>query len=700
MKKVLFEESVNRINNNEKLNIIYNKAFIEKELPIKKISEIALKEGNAKKPVYEIHKWWARRLSIVVRALIIGALLPENTTEEEFWKRFYSKNFSDLTILDCFMGGGTSLVEAKKLGAKTIGIDIDPLACFITKKELEECKVEEVIKEFEDLKQRVGNEIKSYYLTKVDGRDCDIINAFWVYEVKCDKCNNKFQTHPHYKINYNDKEQIVFCKNCGEIETIGPDDKTFICSACETKTDIENGTYSRGYCICPNCGDKFRITEKVEGKKDLKLFAIEYEKSNKRYYKKADKDDIKLYRDISEISIDELENYYIPDKIISVDNRKDKRPVSYGYNNYKNLFNDRQLLSLAKLYSEIGKISDEVLREWFIIAFSDCLAANNLLCNYAYGYKKLTPLFGIHAYTVPVRPVENNVWGSGTFGRGTFEKTVKKLIRSKKYCEKPYECELTSEGTVKKVFTGEHISSNVTNKPREFYNGICDSLIINSNSEDLSKIKNSTVDIILTDPPYYDNLHYSELADFYYQWIKESIYSNETNALNNSLYVNGIDEEYHEKYLKRLKTIFKECYKKMKDNGIMIFSYHHNKKEAWEAMAYAIKSSNFTVTNVLPIRSEGQSAYHSGDKSIKWDSILVLRKKSMVINEKNADLETMVNDWSYKIKNLELGLKECDLISFSRSLGVMYYCNSKENLELDLILESVDELVKNYEIKM
>ncbi len=685
---------LNNIIDNEDniLDRIPNETYLEKHLPIKKISDLALKEGNSKKPVYEIHKWWARRLSIVVRALIIAGLLPEGATEELFWKKFYSKNLSNITVLDCFMGGGTSLVEAKKLGAKTIGFDIDPMACFVTKKELEECNQENIIKEFKRLEEKVGREIRNSYKTKINDIEYPVINVFWVYEVECEQCKSKVQTHPHYKLFYNKKEQVVFCSKCGTIETIDVNNKEFICSNCGEKTVVNDGPYKRGYCTCPDCGKKFKLLGKVNGSHNLKMFAIEYENKLKRSYKKVDEHDIKLYEDVCMEAKSSLKNYYVPNKDILVENRKDKRPVSYGYKNYKDLFNCRQLLSLAKIYDEIINIQDKSLREWLIIAFSDCLASNNLLCNYAYGYKKLTPLFGIHAYTVPVRPVENNVWGSGLYGRGTFEKAVKKLIKSKKYCDEPYECSLNEKGAINKIFTGEKIASKITHNPTEFYNGIYDSLIINSSSEKLDGIKDQSIDMILTDPPYYDNLNYSELADFYYQWIKDQLKYNGINAINDSLYVNYSEEFYHEKYESRLIMIFQECHKKLKDDGIMIFSYHHNKKEAWISIGNAIKNSGFIITNVLPIRSEGQSAYHSGEKSIKWDSILVLRKKSF--NKSNKEeLKNIINDWQNNIKLWNLEMKDCDILSFYRSLGIMLYSNNLD-LNIDIIFEQIDCYIK------
>jgi adenine-specific DNA methylase len=667
------------------INNLFEKVLIESELPIKKISELALIEGNSKKPVYEIHKWWARRLNVVVRSILLSSLLPNDTSEKEFWEKYYSTNsYNDLTVLDCFMGGGTSLVEAKKIGAKTIGVDIDPLACFITKKELEKCDYNAVEEYLKHLKDKVGAKIEKFYLTESEGTYYPIINVFWVYQVECDSCGRTFDTHPHYKLYHGTKEQYVFCKDCGEIGKINCDEKIFECTHCYSKTEIENGTYNRGYCYCPTCGNKQRLTDLFRRTKKLKMFALEYEKDSQRIFKKADLNDQLLFNSIEEEAQKVLKNYFIPSSQIPIDNN---RPITYGYIYYKDLFNSRQLLSLAIIFNEISSIPDNSLREWLLIGFSDCLASNNLLCNYAYGYRKLTPLFGIHAYTVPVRPVENNVWGSKIFGRGTFTRTIKKLIKAKQYCENVYESKLNKKEEIAKVFTGERITSKVTSNPENFYSGEYDSLILNQSSINLDLIRDNTIDIILTDPPYYDNLHYSELADFYYQWLKGKIENNAVNPLTEALYVNSNEKKGHKKFEAGLKLVFKECYKKLKQNGLMIFSYHHNKTEAWEVLGKAIKESGFLVTNVFPLRSEGKSGYHSTDNSIKWDSIIVLRKseKSEPIVDEYESLKNLISYWEKYIFDKKLGMKKCDKLSFYRSLAVMVYSQYKKANFIKLI---------------
>ena len=61
--------------------------YIERDFPIEKLNEIARKEGNAKKPIYQIHKWWARRLGSVFRMILLTSFIDWNELEKEAIKR-------------------------------------------------------------------------------------------------------------------------------------------------------------------------------------------------------------------------------------------------------------------------------------------------------------------------------------------------------------------------------------------------------------------------------------------------------------------------------------------------------------------------------------------------------------------------------------------------------------------------------------
>jgi adenine-specific DNA methylase len=119
---------------------------IEVGFPIVEINRLAVPKRNSFKPIYQMHKWFARRASCVFRAILLGTLKPaigSDGTPTDLMEEFYKDHTRDpdtvgKAILDPFMGGGTTVVEALRLGCKVLGIDLNPLAWFIVKTEVEE----------------------------------------------------------------------------------------------------------------------------------------------------------------------------------------------------------------------------------------------------------------------------------------------------------------------------------------------------------------------------------------------------------------------------------------------------------------------------------------------------------------------------------------------------------------------------------
>ena len=117
--------------------------LLEHDLPIEKLNPLALAEGNAKQPIYRMHKWWARRLGSVFRLVTLAAFAGKGESGEALWRSFLEgKNLGGKIVLDPFMGGGTTVVEALRLGCRVAGVDVNPVAWFITRQAAEEAAPE------------------------------------------------------------------------------------------------------------------------------------------------------------------------------------------------------------------------------------------------------------------------------------------------------------------------------------------------------------------------------------------------------------------------------------------------------------------------------------------------------------------------------------------------------------------------------
>src|SRR6185312_2886755 len=110
------------------------RAIEDDDFPFEAFSDIAEAESWRKeinRPTTHIHKWWAQRLGSVFRALTIGAFAPSGANVLDLF--YKAVRIPNGTVLDPFMGSGTTLAEAVKLGARAIGRDINPVAHFLVK---------------------------------------------------------------------------------------------------------------------------------------------------------------------------------------------------------------------------------------------------------------------------------------------------------------------------------------------------------------------------------------------------------------------------------------------------------------------------------------------------------------------------------------------------------------------------------------
>ena len=85
--------------------------------PFEFLSQLAERESWRKeihRPIYHVHKWWAKRLGSVFRGILLGAVLPETARPRQ--SVLQTHHFASLTVFDPFMGSGTTIGEAHKLG--------------------------------------------------------------------------------------------------------------------------------------------------------------------------------------------------------------------------------------------------------------------------------------------------------------------------------------------------------------------------------------------------------------------------------------------------------------------------------------------------------------------------------------------------------------------------------------------------------
>ena len=198
-----------------------------------------------------------------------------------------------------------------------------------------------------------------------------------------------------------------------------------------------------------------------------------------------------------------------------------KRGIQGLYRYWHEMFNDRQLLCLSILVDRIRKITDRTVRELFTCLFSGVLEFNNMFASYkGEGTGAVRHMFAHHILKPERVPLEANVWGtpksSGSF-MTMFQGRIRRAIE---YAQNPFELRTgrrSGRKATEKVYglsrsLGFDIASNLRsfNEGRHVYLSCGDS--------SRTDLEAGSIDAIVTDPPFFDNVHYSQLADFFHVW--------------------------------------------------------------------------------------------------------------------------------------------------------------------------------------
>lgn len=238
-----------------------NAQLIETDrFPFEFLSQLAERESWRKeihRPIYHVHKWWAKRLGSVFRGILLGTILPE---ERDLRKEFYkTHDFADVTVFDPFMGSGTTIGEAHKLGLTAIGRDINPVAVQSVRTALGPMNQHNLEAAFKQLWHDVGKKIRTLYRSKdSNGRPCDVLYFFWVMQVPCLECRKPIDLFSSWIIARNaypnrKPEVQILCPSCGDIFPGLHGDNAVTCPKCGNEFNPQHGTVKGAKATCQPC---------------------------------------------------------------------------------------------------------------------------------------------------------------------------------------------------------------------------------------------------------------------------------------------------------------------------------------------------------------------------------------------------------------------------------------------------------------
>lgn len=600
------------------------------DFPFEAISDIAERESWRKeinRPIYHVHKWWAQRLGSVFRAIIIGALSPAGTNVLE---QFYSQaRFPGSVIFDPFMGSGTTLGEALKLGCRAVGRDINPVAAFAVRNALEKHSREQIEQAFNKLSEAIRPELESYYRCRLpDGSPATTLYYFWTKVLPCPACaasvdlmgSRIFARHAYPKRH---PESRALCPNCGEINTVHYESNEAVCRGCQRAFDPSRGNAYGTKATCPCCAEDFPIAAVARNRGQPpthRLYAkLVLTSDGRKLYLRADDFDHAEYRRAEErlgredglFPVVKIEPGYNTNQVLN-----------YGYTYWHEMFNARQLLCLGLLAREIGKIELPEVRDAFVCLFSGALEFNNMFASYkGEGTGAVRHMFYHHILKPERTPLEANLWGTSK-SSGSFSGLYRsRLLRALDYASNPFE--ILPDGG--KVFgLSNPIGAEGTVDVTSFKKG--GRLYISCGDSAAIDLEENSVDAIITDPPFFDNVNYSQLADFFHVWQRHILPEERPTVTTRSS--REVQHQDAGVFSSRLGDVLTKCHRVLRDGGVLAFSYHHSRGEGWASVLHALKAAGFVVSASVPVKAEmsGATPKNQAREPIDLDIILVCRK--------------------------------------------------------------------------
>jgi putative DNA methylase len=617
---------------------VRSRSLIEsKEFPFEFISWLAERESWRKeiyRPIYHIHKWWAKRLGSVFRGILLGAVLPESEKLESAFLQL--QEFPEISVLDPFMGSGTTIGEAHKLGMTVYGRDINPVICEAVRVALSPLDRNHLKSAFHQLSSSSGQRIREQYKAKDDeGRLCDVLYYFWVKQTKCPECNDSVDLFPAYVFARNaypkKKPEIqVYCPYCKDIFLAFSYQDCVTCTHCKTTFNPHSGPAQGAEATCITCGNTFAIAQAIRslaGPPSHRLYAklILSPQGDKRYLPATETDRL-AYSACEQLLEAEVADGTIrlPETTLE-DGYNTRQAIGYNYTSWRDFFNARQLLALGWLHNSIMDLPESAERDALLLLFSGTLEFNNLFASYkGEGTGAVRHMFSHHVLKPERMPIEANVWGtpksSGSFS-GLFQS---RLLRALDYRDAPFEIGLENG---KKVFRA---SKPMGVRPLGDWEKLePGGVAVSCGDSAHTGLPAKSIDLVVTDPPFFDNVHYSELADFFYAWQilrpRGVIYQNGTTTRHEG----EVQDTNSTSFSLKLRRVFEESNRVLKEDGLLVFTYHHSRPDGWTALAKAVYGAKFSIVQAHPVRSELAAATPKAQakEPILLDAIIVCCKQ-------------------------------------------------------------------------
>ena len=625
--------------------------MIEKLFDVPFVADMALREKQIQqnyRPPIAVHKWFARRPGTLFRGLVLSEFVDKPLRES-----FYESNdLPGRRVADPFMGGGTPLMEANRVGCDVVGFDINPMAYWIVCQEIEHLDLRSYRAAAADLRADLEGQVGHLYRTKclLCGRpDAHVKYFLWVKTATCGACGTDVRLFPGYLVAEDRRHprNVFFCPNCDHLTEASDRKAPGNCAHCDAPLSVE-GPARRGTCACPSCRTTVRFPAASRGAPRHALFAMEYHcphclpTRQGRFFKVPDEDDRRKVSE-AEAAWSGLRANFVPDEEIPNGDETD-RLHRWGYRRYREMFNARQLLGLEHSCRLIRKVRDTRVRNALATNLSDLLRYQNMLCRYDTMALKSLDIFSVHGFPVGLIQCESNLLGiprgdgDGSVGSGGWFNIVEKYAKAKAYCDHPFEFRHHGMRKERVDLAREWIGDVPNGRSQARPRGVRIACADASEQE----IPAASLDAVFTDPPYFGNVQYAELMDFCYVWLRRLVGGmGDTDAFSQPSTRNAGELTGNvnmgrgiEHFTDGIATVFRRMAGALKPGCPLVFTYHHNDIAAYLPLAVGMLDAGLTCSASIPCPGEmGASIHISGTASSIIDTVFVCRSTGSVLRK-------------------------------------------------------------------
>lgn len=662
--------------------------------------------SSALPPLYFLHVWWARRPLTVSRAAILAGVLPQWSedwpapllkhfpTEDSYrdwfvrllgitgdpvagrkliqWAKArsiqlkehpyggapraftvnpspedltlmrdlleYTWGDRDLSVMDVTAGGGSIPFETLRYGFTTYANELNPVASVILKATLDYPArfgrelADDIQKWGNEWARRVEERLAEYFPKQPDE---SIFAYLWARTVACPTTGKPVPLSPNWWLSREKNKEVAVQLQADRAR----DAPQFVIKHGDAiNFDPNAGTVSRGVGLSPWTGEAipgdYIKAEAQAGRMGHMLYAVAVKRPGGFDFRAPTAEDLEAVRRAERALTERLPQWeaqgLVPIESIDEVSNYDRGHRLYGIFRWADFFSPRQLLASLTFLETSHDLRNELQ------ASVDAERAAAIETCLAISFDKTIDYNCVQAAWHPSRQVIAHAFTkhnfSMTWAYTEFDSSSNLLPWAVSQIADAYQglAELSSS-VQSSLWTTEGTSPT-------------DRLEISQGSANsLPHISSGSIHNITFDPPYYDNVMYAELSDFFYVWLKRSVghlfseffqdqlANKDDEAVANVARFEGMGRKKRElaeqDYQRKMEAIFRECHRVLRDDGVLTIMFTHKRVEAWDTLASALINAGFSVQASWPVHTESEHSLHQAKKNAAASTILLACRK-------------------------------------------------------------------------